>query len=374
MEDINVDFISSMNKIIPIEGAGQMSTQVSSQIRFSSDLLNGWIERLALDLSDLRKLERLVHDLRGYLRSIPSNKEEMENDWFNACTFCVSKILHGDVNLVNDIEPEAYRLLEEKCFHEAKELKAYYIGEGRKSAGHQQDSKLDYYTACEEIRELLVNENLKASLNDFIRFEKYLETHYLTNGQIDEDKPAVRELIEAKASRIRKTNREDNEAETRRRAKAYIKMFYENIIPAVMKKDFEKTLTVLKAFQFCRVPKNCYLIINSFEAALAIYFLDSSIIQKIWKESEGKEFEESNTVTEEVQSWPRAFVIPKRCEHLFKFEKDKNGGKGGKISILGIITKAQKEELLKSLSGEEQIKAVERLCIKSRVLPRNMTL
>ena len=60
-----------------------------------------------------------------------------------------------------------------------------------------------------------------------------------------------------------------------------MKMFYEHIIPAVLQNDEESVLTVLKAFQFSN--ENSYnLIINCFEAALPIYFLNPGIVEKLW--------------------------------------------------------------------------------------------
>jgi hypothetical protein len=87
--------------------------------------------------------------------------------------------------------------------------------------------------------------------------------------------------VKAKAERVYACNRiphQDKKNWTI--AETYARGFYENIIPAVTQGRPDSTLAVLKAFQFSK--ENRYLIINCFEVALAISFLDAEIVQEIW--------------------------------------------------------------------------------------------
>ncbi len=161
-------------------------------------------------------------------------------------------------------------------------LRAYRIWEKRKDKSNPEDAESDYFQACDHIDGMLFNSHIKASRNDFKEVKKYIENRYLTGGKTEYTKSNLVTLVRIKAHRIWEGTGETDEVNNWLLAEKYIKMFYENIIPAVMKKNCEEhILMVLKAFQFSKAH-NCYHIINCFEKALAIYFLDQDIITELW--------------------------------------------------------------------------------------------
>ena len=61
-------------------------------------------------------------------------------------------------------------------------------------------------------------------------------------------------------------------------AEYYVKQYYENIIPAVMDRDKECAFAIMNAFNYSM--KGPYRIINTFEMALAVYFISTDAISR----------------------------------------------------------------------------------------------
>src|SRR5271157_4121103 len=117
----------------------------------------------------------------------------------------------------------------------------------------------------------------------------------------------------------------------------YVRLFYENIIPAVVEKDRLSVLRVLKAFQYSKAPENCWRVINCFEAALAIYFLDREIIESLWADSEADALPDSYIHSSVPVSWGSVeFHVPEICRDRFWFD-------GQQIAFWGVMTDEQKE-------------------------------
>ena len=79
---------------------------------------------------------------------------------------------------------------------------------------------------------------------------------------------------------------ERNEKKNWCNAETYVKMFYENIIPAVLEKNQEnakeKALTVLKSLQFSESTAIRYHVVNCFEVVLAMHFINAQVIKELW--------------------------------------------------------------------------------------------
>ncbi len=236
----------------------------------------------------------------------------------------------------------------------------------------------DFFDACDHIRqELLVNEEMKSSLSDFNEVETYIKTHYLgSDGKLRtpiEKAPDLQKLIEVKAKRIHETTGSTDANKNWLQAETYTKMFYENIIPAVVKNDREKVLRVLKAFQYSKM--NRFIIINCFETASAIYFLNPETIRSLWNESANKTVPESTVESMvNVDSWPQVFTVSEPCKKRFWFDK-------GKIGFNGVMLDIEKKALLKALRKvefgkpkREHVEAIEKLYDQSRLIREETTL
>jgi len=210
---------------------------------------------------------------------------------------------------------------------------------------------------------MLVNRSIKAAKSDFEEPMAYIETHFLTDGAIDRHDERVRRLIASKASRVSGHKTDLDLAPNLAVAEMYVKTFYENIIPAVLRDDPERVLMVLKAFQYGNG-----ILINCFEVALAIYFLDPDMIEDLWRGAQGKRFPASWSVSAvAVESWPKAYVVPAQCEG-FRFDEW-----SGHIVFEGVMTEAQKTALIARLREDAHVLAVNDLFERSRLLPREVT-
>jgi hypothetical protein len=170
---------------------------------------------------------------------------------------------------------------------------------------------------------MLVHPGIKAQPAEFTPVKTYLETFYLRHGKIDPLKKKTFEIIGTKAYRLHntqtvQTNNEMNWLD----AETYTKMFYENIIAAVIDDNRESARVVLKAMQ-SSWDVHTYHIINCFEVALITYLLNHKTIKSTWDES--KDIWNSvssirNVVS--VPAWPENFVLPPECERDFEFSSN----------------------------------------------------
>jgi len=311
--------------------------------------------------------------LEEIMQHYMSTKEEMEKDWHNAEVSIASEILDGKINFAYKIDNNLYSYLEKIWLRDVKEFKAYLYWKG-KGAPYQNNEQMDadYFEACKKIRQKLIDSNIKAPLDYFSEVKDYLETNYLdVEGKIDIEK--ADELIERKARRIWEVRKGIFEKEVNWYiAETYVRMFYENIIPAVMKINQEKEFVptkcsiaqILKAFQFSKHPENRFLIINCFEAAIAIYFLDPNIIKELLEYPASCNFNIAY-----VKDWPKDLVNPSICRGKFIYDdRDKL------IIYNGKMYEDEKDFLLNKVTDEEHKKAVENLYIQSNSDPKLMTL
>lgn len=264
--------------IKPIQESNQK--WLTKQKILSKLKLHAWLEVTARSISHSRKLFILKEDPSPLDDLFPDSEAE-ERDFYDACTYWASEILDGEKEFAY-IDPGSYHHLEDVWLKDVKKLKAYLNWDKRKE-WDKGDAESNYYEACEQIRNKLVDRSIKASKNDFEKVKDYLKSRYLaTDGTIDKKKCQC--LIEPKAYRVwEMTGKIYDSTNCRQRAERYVKRFYENIVPAVEKNEPKWVSRVIDAFRLSKAPENRYLIINCFETALAIYFLNPITIRNCSK-------------------------------------------------------------------------------------------
>jgi hypothetical protein len=248
-----------------------------------------YIEKSAFYLGAERIIWRKEHEIRelreNYLRaysSNPNSQEEAGSNWYDACKYLSSDVLCWQVivNFSNEVHPDLYPCFEDVWLEDVKQLKAYslYKEKVRIDIGQVLGSEMDdYFSACKEIREILIDIDIKAPKKRFLPVKIYIENNYLKDGKLDLNK--CFDKVQAKAYRIWSRTGNDNALENWGKALDYTKLYYENIISACMDKEPTANIfAVMKALKLSespqgQCPQSVYSIANSFEAAVAIYFL-----------------------------------------------------------------------------------------------------
>lgn len=298
-----------------------------------------------------------------------SSDQEMRRDWSYAETYLAGEILDGKINLPKRIGRNLYGHLERIWIKYVKCLWAFFnwVNRGRPLYGFGDPS--DYRGPCAHLQSLLVNARMKASVAEFEPIRSYLRDRYLdSNGKVDLKKPHLRALVETKANRIYGLTRDSDSLKNWLGAEAYVQLYYENIIDAVETADEERTLRVLKAFQFSKAPENGFRVINCFEVAIAIYFLDPDVITMLWQRAEHEELPASHVQSSVgVATWPDSLTMPSQCEGRCEY-------RGGKLLFRGVMTESQHQSLLGAALTHEQADAVEKLFKQSRLIHRETTL
>lgn len=340
---------------------------------FTDDEVETWVQDKARELSKIRKVNYLLKEADALQKRIPSTEEEMKQDWRQAQTEFASQVLSGKINFVTQIASNSYSRLDQIWLREVKQLRAFLTWEGRGCLWNPDGGADDYYAACEQMREMLVNKAIKGTLpEDFEEAKAYLELHYLDdNGKVNREKHDIRELLDSKARQVWKSSGEQNPDRNWGIAETYVTQFYENIVPAVMMKDEEKTLLVLKAFQLSEASQSYCEITNAFETALAIYFLDADVIETIWRNSAGMKVWPHNWTVSEfyLPSFPIAFDIPKACQEQFHIDYSRRH-----FTFKGVMTEEQKQALITKAQSDQQRQGIEVLFDQSRLLLRESTL
>jgi len=273
--------------IEPIEASNKKWRQ---EMRLGDSDVEKWIELRAHLRSSARKLSKEVKKppraFFKYLERTDSTPEEVLDDYFHAELIFALEVLEGSIHL-RRLGPKSYGRLEQQWLSDVKRTKAYLLWEEQEPERRHPDDY--YFEACRNLRSGLIKEGLKASAQDFSALEEYLKSRYLDeSGRFDPGKPDAHALLRRKAHRIYEVGSGAGADIDWSHACDYAWLYYDNIIPAVKKQDEASTLAVLKAFEFSRAPENRYLIINCFEAALAIYFLGPDAVRAIWERAEGQ--------------------------------------------------------------------------------------
>lgn len=339
---------------------------------FTNVEVEKWLGDKAYELSRIRKVNYLLREVDALQKRMPSTPEEMEQDWRNAQVEFASQVLDGKINFVKQIASNSYRRLEEVWLQEVKQLRAFIIWEGRGCPWSDDGGVADYFRACEQMRDLLVDPGIKGRLpDDFAEAKSYLELNYLDKGgRLDPEKPGTQSLLKSKAAQALRRCGPPDRALSLRAAEVYARQFYEHITPAVTAKDREATLLVLKAFQLSEASPTPCAIANCFEAALAIYFLDPEVIRALWQESEGQPWPETWAATAVRLPSSRAWAdAPEEVRDRLEVDYAR-----GMLAFKGAMSERQKVALLSEARGAEEREAVEELFGRSRLLPREATL
>ncbi len=279
----------------------------------SPQYVDEYIQGRAEAIFLLRALTKLLPDPHMLRILCPSTPEEKLNDTLDARAYFSIDVLLGQVPF-RYLDPQSYRHLEESWLSQIKRIMAYLSYQGGSTRGAEQD----YSDAGNAVRTRLLQDN-KAPIEDFAKVEDYLMENYLVASDVlDENKDGTNRIIRAKAHRIWHTTGEGWQNETRNwhRSRRYTKLFYENIIDAVRLKDKEKIGKVMEAFEYSKSPRNRFLIINAFEAAIAIEFIDASVIQEV----RDSDFFDLNMAS--VESWPERLAKPGICNGGFRYDQE----------------------------------------------------
>lgn len=355
--------------------AHQLESSLPSR-PFTDEELRKWLEQRAYILSVNRRVNILLREANALRKKTMSHPAEINWDWHQAEVEFAGQVVDGEIDFVRQISAKSYPQFERIWLREVKQFKAYHKWEmeldERGDEWNPARAEEDYYTICDAICGMLVNEKIKKPAKDFAEVKNYLEIQYLnSDGLIDEAAhDGARAIIQNKAQEISASSGGQDELANWGMAKTYVKLFYENIIPAVMDNDFEKSLLALKAFQYNALLGEHSRIINCFEVLLAIYFLNPAHIEEMWNNSEGEPPASALlTSTVSITSWPKSFVIPKDCRSALRFDPQSH-----ELIFEGVMTPAQKADLLRAIAQPEHGEAIERLYKRSRSLPRWMTI
>jgi hypothetical protein len=184
-------------------------------------------------------------------------------------------------NFAFHITEGSYWRLEREWLKSVKELRAYHTSQSRYASV---DPAGDYLEACLHFDYLLLARESKAIASSFKTVKRYLAARYLVDGKIKVGtKLDAGLLVSVKADRLWKMTGRTDTDHNWGEAELYVKKFYENIIPAVEEENgLPHVKEVLDAFRFSTDCNHCYHLINCFEMAIAINFLDPEKIRQVW--------------------------------------------------------------------------------------------
>jgi hypothetical protein len=182
-------------------------------------------------------------------------------------------VLEGNLNFALHLSPEAYPQLEREWLEDLKKCSAYLIWEAR-GRGFDLDSGLsNYHAACKWIVERLTDRDMKMPEQEFETVRKHIESQLLNSGKLDTSKNSVRELISTKARRLHNLRRDTPAEENWFLAENQIRMYYENIMPAV-EGNPESIRQIIRAIEPAQVDFRLYHIVNCLEITLITYFVN----------------------------------------------------------------------------------------------------
>ena len=128
-----------------------------------------------------------------------------------------------------------------------------------------------------------MNPERKLEKSAFKPVQRYIELHYLDAEKLASPKDwnkRVGSWIAVKLERLIKwLGMPKSEAENI--ANVFMKNYYENIIMATVNADYEATRRVLETLGLLPQFEQNASIVNCFEMAIAIYFLDVNIMGKV---------------------------------------------------------------------------------------------
>ncbi len=229
------------------------------------------VERQAYYLGQNRKTRELLKNPDLIFQYFPSTPEEQETDWKDACSYLSLDILEGKLDFFSGIQPGLYEALEYAWLEDIKRYKAYF--EWKEHGQNQNSDEFYYFQACGRINDRFLDVYSKLPARCFKNIKAYLADRYFTDGSIDLGK--VRGLIERKAYHLWDKNQDSDPHKNWLLAEQYVREFYGNIMGAIQEQDARNIDSILKFFQENKSSESFYNLINCFEAAIAIYFVQN---------------------------------------------------------------------------------------------------
>jgi hypothetical protein len=249
-----------------------------------------WLEYKAWEIFRRRAISRYCgKSEEEILAETPSTGEEHEKDWHAARIYLASDVLDGKLDFVRDFDTESYQLLEGDCWlRDVKQVRAFLRSQRHSGRSDEEAAVRDFTDTCSEIRDRAINQEIKASQSAFEIVSRYLQMKYL--DRLDQNtwdlKPTgIDDLIETKARRVWELTGNASSTENWTVAETYVREFYLNILPAVSGEDDSSTTKIVDLLQLSNSADRLDLV-NCFEAAIVIYFLNASRINGILQRHE----------------------------------------------------------------------------------------
>ena len=214
-----------------------------------------------------------------------------ETDKRRAEIFLANDILDGTIDFAHRISSRSYSRLEKIWMSEVRDLLAYLECVAQGADLFDPNTMQHYFRACDDFAKRIKAFEFKAPTSDFGEAKRYLEAKYVKfeNGHYKLKESLSKgdeySIFHAKSQRIRQEkgkwdhDRFWDDKLNWHNAEKYIRQYYENIIPAVVDKYENCAREVIRAFDFSM--RGPYRIINAFEMALVIYFVDKDTLKNI---------------------------------------------------------------------------------------------
>lgn len=252
----------------------------TDQIVWSDGNLEEWLRRKAHTVSRVRALEwqaQLPAEkvFQIYIERNPEDAHRSGEDWAEAELYLAADVIDGKMDLASSIGPDSYWRIEgldgRRWARAVKQLKAYLRWRDR-GGGWGLDPKTDdYLTACYEIRAAVTDRGRKAPQSAFEPIQRYIEREFLNGDRkLDVGKNKTQRWLRAKAEVVQS-------AHARTVAEKFMRSFYENISSAVLGADGNATTRVVEGLGLCRGFEYNEEMVNCFEIAVAICYLDAML-------------------------------------------------------------------------------------------------
>jgi hypothetical protein len=309
-----------------------------SPATFTGKAVSEWLENRESVLHRYRKL-RLIQKrgLYDLLAEIPDKPQDREIARQSALLFLAVGVLDGTFHFSQRFGEDVYPLIAGIWLDDVKRFMAY-LGWENAGDGWDPNPERHYGAASAQLRAFLRRDDLKAPRAEFKKLATFFERSAAGSSRED--------LIRQKANRMwRETGLPDSEANWRA-AGLFVQLFYDNIASAVLDEDPESALLVLKAFQCTPIAAHAHHLINVLEAAAAIYFLSSELVERLTVPPNTSQ-NGAGQVTISTDDWPSDFRIPKECSAQFVVDQGSR-----QLKFAGAMTVRQKQALLDQIPAE----------------------
>jgi hypothetical protein len=255
---------------------------------WDADHTTNYLCKQAFGIGQMRKLislTRLLYELQTHPDrihdAVHSSRDEMDEDWHQACIYFANDVLEGRVHLALQLDVTTFPILQSIWFDDVKQTRAYLEWEKNGGCWEPQMAPEHYWGALADLKQHLLDPGLKSGAETFRPIGEWLAEQYLTAGDFDVNKPRAHTLVSTKAERIWRRTGSSDAFEDWQLAERYAQDFYENLIPAVVGESSARSEAVLRAFTIpIGCPRGCE-IIDAFEAALVGYFVDREVLHDL---------------------------------------------------------------------------------------------